>query len=409
MILHRDSAGRMGGAGTGGMPTSPYELARSLRRVRTRQGLRLEDVSARTGLPLHQLQAIETGAFDAVADRVAALRTLRRYADFLGLPGDRYVLVLVEHWPPPPTPPPQIVALHTGPPATGMVPEQGSAFDPPTGQLAGPGSLGPTTSVLPAVGPSGSPTSVVAGAAVTGMIPAGPPGGQLPGAGLHDTGITAAVPATRPGMSHPRPAARTPLALRLLVALVTLAVVVGVAGLLIHRYEPRWLSSLGITAKSGTTGKSGTTAKSGTTGKSGTKGAGSGGSSKGRAKGGGPATMTVNKTSPNTATFLVKAPSFTVKVAVASSDSWVQATGQATGQATVPATGAGAGAPTSSSVLFSGVLTGGQSKVFTVQNALTVQIGSIAAQVYVSVGSTPVGSYDSTVAPFTMTFQTVTS
>lgn len=389
MILHRDSAGRSGGAGVGGMPTSPYELARSLRRVRTRQGLRLEDVSARTGLPLHQLQAIETGAFDVVADRVATLRTLRRYADFLGLPGDRYVLVLVDHWPPPPSPPPQIVALHTGPVATGVVPEHGSGFDPATGQMVAAGAIGPATSVLPAQSASGSPA--------TGVLPLGVPGRPVPGAGLHDTGITAAVPSNRSTPSRPEPVAGTPLLLRFLVILVTLALLVGVAGLLIHHYEPRWFSSLGIGATSGATAtSSGSTTTKGVT--TGAKGGKPSVGSKRATSGGHPATLTVDKTSASAATFSVNAPTYTVKVAVASSESWVQVTG--------PAGGPGTAAP---SVLFSGLLTAGQSKVFNVKSSLSVQIGSIAARVYVLVGSTQIGSYNPTAAPFTMTFQTTAS
>ncbi len=374
------------------MPTSPYELARSLRRVRTRQGLRLEDVSARTGLPFHQLQAIETGTFDVATDRVAVLRTLRRYADFLGLPGDRYVLVLVDHWPPPPpvggasaSPATQIVAIHTGPVPTGVVP--------------GPGpSTGPATGVLPAR-PSPQPV-LTGGTAATGMLPVGAVGSQALGIGLHDTGITAAVPSPRSTPYQTGPTSRTPVLLRLLVALVALALVVGVAGLLIHHFEPRWLSSIGITAKSpatasppgtstasppgtSTASPASTPKRSGTTGGSKTKSTGK-------------ATMTVDKTSSSSATFVVTAPTFTVKVAVPSSDSWVQVKGPAT-------------SPTTSSVLFSGLLTAGQSKSFVVQSKLTVTIGSVAALISVSVGNTLVGSYDSTVAPFAMTFQTATS
>ncbi|MDA8355886.1 MAG: helix-turn-helix domain-containing protein [Actinomycetota bacterium] len=371
MILHRDTAGR--GAGPGAMPTTPDELARSLRRVRTRQGLRLEDVSARTGLPLHQLQAIEAGRYEAVADRVAVLRTLRHYADHLGLPGDRYVLILVDHWPAPPSPQPQIVALHTGQVPAGA----------------------PATATFQAAPPTGFSTAGIPGLADTGaataMVPAwGPPVG-----GMHDTGVTDAVPSaafvpdSRTREPRPRPADRSPLALRLGVALVALAIVAGVAGLVIHRYEPKWLSSIGITTARTTPGGGGTTSPSrpaspSTSAPRDTK-------PKTTA-----AKMTVDKTSPSTATLDVSAPSFVVKVAVASSDSWVQVTGPATAGATP-------------GVLFSGLLSAGQSKTFTVDSSLTVEIGSVAAQTAVTVGSTLIGTYDPAVAPYTMTFQTATS
>jgi hypothetical protein len=232
------------------------------------------------------------------------------------------------------------------------------------------------------------------------MLPVGAVGSQALGIGLHDTGITAAVPSPRSTPYQTGPTSRTPVLLRLLVALVALALVVGVAGLLIHHFEPRWLSSIGITAKSpatasppgtstasppgtSTASPASTPKRSGTTGGSKTKSTGK-------------ATMTVDKTSSSSATFVVTAPTFTVKVAVPSSDSWVQVKGPAT-------------SPTTSSVLFSGLLTAGQSKSFVVQSKLTVTIGSVAALISVSVGNTLVGSYDSTVAPFAMTFQTATS
>jgi hypothetical protein len=54
------------------------------------------------------------------------LKVLRHYADFLGLPGDRYLLVLVEHWPTGSLSAP-VVTVHTAPPVlhddTGLVPQ----------------------------------------------------------------------------------------------------------------------------------------------------------------------------------------------------------------------------------------------------------------------------------------------
>src|SRR5487761_1592506 len=74
------------------------DVARSLRRERSRQGLSVKDVSTRTGIPVAQLRAAETGALN-LPDQLSTLKTVRRYADFLGLPGDRYALALLEHWP----------------------------------------------------------------------------------------------------------------------------------------------------------------------------------------------------------------------------------------------------------------------------------------------------------------------
>ena len=45
------------------------------------------------------LEALESGGVGQQHDRIATLRTLRAYANSLGLPGDDYVLVAVEQWP----------------------------------------------------------------------------------------------------------------------------------------------------------------------------------------------------------------------------------------------------------------------------------------------------------------------
>ncbi|MGH9092202.1 MAG: helix-turn-helix domain-containing protein, partial [Acidimicrobiales bacterium] len=135
MNRHRDVGTRRGDARW--MPASVPELARTLRRARTRQGLRLEDVSARTGLPLEQLQAIETGTVERIPDRVAILRTLRRYADHLGLPGDRFVLAAVDHWPTTLGHPTTVVAV---PPAAGAV----------AGAVAGPSTVATVAGAGPA-------------------------------------------------------------------------------------------------------------------------------------------------------------------------------------------------------------------------------------------------------------------
>ena len=129
MIRRHDGGTRQDDAATG-TPSSVPEVGRLLRRARTRQGLRLEDVSARTGLNLLQLEALESGTVDRIPDRVVVLKTLRRYADFLGLPGDRFVLAMVDHWPSPSAAPPVVPV--PSPPAPEVRPVAATAATRPS-------------------------------------------------------------------------------------------------------------------------------------------------------------------------------------------------------------------------------------------------------------------------------------
>lgn len=378
MNRHRDVGTRRGDAP--GMPASVPEVARSLRRARTRQGLRLEDVSARTGLPLQQLQALETGAVDRIPDRVAVLRTLRRYADHLGLPGDRFVLAAVDHWPTAPghpttvvpVPPPAEPAPGTWLPGTGTAPAVAPAV---ATRVAPPGWSPEATGRAAATAPAA--TATTAAVAATGQAPAVHPGtAQVPATPFRDTGVVPAYqPPTGPRASRPH-RRRTPLGLRILVGAVGVAVLAGVAGLLVDHFEPRWLQDLGIThrphtppAAAGSHGATGTSTTAGTTTQS---------------------TFAVASTTPTSATLAVRSPSFTVQLTAVNGSAWIQATA------------AGKTAPT-----YAGVLTPGASKTFSVQHALVVQVGSVAAHLAVSVGGRAVGTYVPTAAPFTVTVQSV--
>jgi hypothetical protein len=91
-------------------------------------------------------------------------------------------------------------------------------------------------------------------------------------------------------------------------------------------------------------------------------------------------------------TVTVGAPSFYVQVATNANPSWVQVTDS------------GSQAP-----IFSQVLQGGQSKLFTVTDATTIETGSSAAHFVVFDGFRPLTTYTPTAAPFTMTFRTSSS
>jgi len=361
VILHREgAASRRGDAGA--LPTSVPELGRNLRRARTRQGLRLEDVSQRTGLPVGQLEALEAGTVDRIPDRIDVCQTLRRYADYLGLPGDRYALSLIDHWPATPAGSGPVVVVQA--PATssaaagvGVARRRDTGAVPVIAVSRSAAGRPPASSVGAPVARSGSGT----GATTEGVHSNTD---QVPLA-VVDTGVTPAVPG-RPAPRPRKPGA--PLWLRLLVGLVALAVLVGVAGLVIHQVEPKWLNSLGITHTHSPRPSAPTSSKPAVV----------------------PGVFAVASTTSTGATFNIRAPAFLVRVIPVGGASWMQATDA---QHVSP--------------IFAGVIGPGQSKDFLVTQSITVEVGSPSAHVFVSVGNKVVGFYFPTAAPFTMTFQSV--
>jgi len=362
VILHRDGARRDDAAA---MPTSAPEVARVLRRTRTRQGLRVEDVSARTGVPAFQLEALEAGTYDRLPDSVGILQALRRYAEFLGLPGDRYALALIDTWPP--------TAMVTAPPVlAGMVPGPLATTGPPTAAVA---ITEGDTGVVPAV-PS-------AEAAATG-VNANPSWGTGSSLGtpiasssgsfapvpllLADTGVTKAVP--KAGHADRRSGAG-PVLLKLLVGVVGVLVVLGVAGLVVNHYRPQWLRSAhlphsAIAATTTTVATAGTTHPAG------------------------PPVFAVTSSSAAGVTATVRAPNFVVKVIPVGGSSWVQVSDA---QHATP--------------IFTQVVPAGTTETFPAQQALTVEVGSSSARIFVYDGSKLVGFFFPQAAPFTMDFKSI--
>jgi hypothetical protein len=191
---------------------------------------------------------------------------------------------------------------------------------------------------------------------------------------MADTGITPVSRFRRKRRSRrSRRNRSTPLWLVTIVVLVALLVLVGTAGLVINHYRPQWIRSLGINTGSG--GGTGTTVPAHT--------------SAGPEAGTRAALVTPATSTPTSATFDVHARAFLVGVTAVGGPAWVQAT---LAHQSTPA--------------FAGVLQPGQSKAFLVGEALTLQLGSRAAQVSVAVGPHKVASYVPSEAPFNLTYQT---
>ena len=82
MILRRDSSPRRAEQTD---PASIPDLARTLRQARLQRGLDLQEASEACGLSVTQLEDFEAGTVSRLPDRVAVLKGLRRYAEFLEL------------------------------------------------------------------------------------------------------------------------------------------------------------------------------------------------------------------------------------------------------------------------------------------------------------------------------------
>jgi hypothetical protein len=326
------------------------DIGRSLQQARTRAGLSLSEAAIRVGLASSELEALESGTVNRMQDRIETLRALRTYANSLGLPGDAYVLTVVDLWPS------LDLAARNG--DTGVVPVV-SVSTAPAGGHSPAGDYG---SAFRGEGTSAND------AMITGVV------GAVGTQSINDTRPvpifeTSQVAAVRQG---------PPRYLKVLVTLVALLIVAAGVGLGLRNQISGWIHSA-RTETSSLIDKAKTDAgiKGGTKKAKGTK------------------TAAVPKftvsTNPDHAggTVTVAASSFYVQVATNANPSWVQVTDS------------GSQAP-----IYSQVLQSGQSKLFTVTDATTIETGSAAAHFVVLDGFRPLTTYTPTAAPFTMTFKT---
>jgi Helix-turn-helix domain/Domain of unknown function (DUF4115) len=346
------------------MPASVPDLARSLRLARERAELTVSDAAARAGLGSAVVEALESGNVGPHHDRIATLRSLRAYADSLGLPGSDYVLVAVEQWP-------AADPLPTLGGETAVVPVVSISSAPAGGHfpVGGHGSVWP-----------GDATGVT-DATTTGVMETRP-------TSLNDTGRlpaldTGRVPAVDTGQV-PAVHFGVPRLLKFMVGLLTVLVVLGAAALIERGHLNGWFDS----------GKSTTTrwvddAKSALGITSGTSGHGHHATTT-------PTTaaksITASKVTMRPGPGLsenisVAATSFTVKVVATKGPCWVSVT-------TAPGL----------KPLFEGDLQPGQSHSFVVTNTLTVQTGSAAGGTLLYEGIKPLGFYFPPKAPFTINF-----
>lgn len=351
----------------------PAEVGRALRNERLRQGLSHRDVSRRLGIPEDQLKMAESGRFGRT-DQLSALKTVRRFADLLGLPGDRFALAILEQWPttvrPGGQPPPYRHEPTASVPAVrgGAVPARRGGAVP-----AGRGGAVPAAPVND----------------ITGMMPLGD---FDPDFALFDdqfdtgerTDMVPAVPIATTGSVVHRGAMPWPL--RAAAVVLVVAVVVGGALLAVDRLHPAWLRSIGLARSSTPSTAAGTRPTPGSPTGSRTH------SSTGSGKGSGTLvtdTLRPRATSATAATLSAARSPVHVTVASVGGPCWVDIT-----------------SPTSSSSLFSGVLSSGTHHSFTVTGSASIVLGSAAGRISATSGSAKLATYQPPVAPFTLSVQT---
>lgn len=372
------------------------DVGRALRNERIRQGLSHRDVSRRLGIPEDQLRAAESGTLGRT-DQLSTLKTVRRFADLLGLPGDRYALAILEQWP---------TAVH------------GSAFGP--GNV--PGRRDEPTAATPAVGGAAGGSAVAAGGLLgsftpfddglpldatfvdldlpvtagrrpfgNGMADGAPvDGAAVDGAAVDTgevTGIVPAVPIATTGSVVKR--SPTPMPVRAAAVVLGAAVVAGGAFLAVDQVHPSWLRGIGP-ARSAVPAAA-PAAHHHTRADAHAAGAAASASRHGSSSSGAVVTdaLRPQPTSAGAATVDAGPAPVRVTVSAVGGPCWVQVT-----------------SPTAPAALFAGVVTAGSQRSFTVSHGASVQLGSAAGRVSVASRSGRLSTFRAPVAPFTLSVHT---
>lgn len=339
----------------------PAEVGRALRNERIRQGLSHSDAARRLGIPEEQLRAAESGTLGRT-DQLSALKTVRRFADLLGLPGDRYALAILEHWP-------------TASP--GAVRSSVARRDDPTATTPAVRTHAPTGGHPCADDLFGSPFTPF-DAGFTGFD-AGLAVFDAPFDTGDDTGVVPAVPiATTSGLVRRNP---MPWPMRAAAVALAFAVAAGGALLVVDRVHPSWLRGIGL-ARVSVPEAAGAATQLGHTAPTAEATDARGSSAAG--------TMVIealrpHSTSRNAATLNAGPAPVQMTVAAVGGPCWVQVT-----------------SPTSPSPLFAGVLAPGSSRSFSVTHSASVELGSAAARVSAKSRSGQLATYQPPVAPFTL-------
>ncbi len=329
-----------------------------LRNSREERGLDLLTVHDRLSRPITQIEALENGDLARLPDQAMALSTLRRYAAFLGLDGDALALQMIDAWSTAGPSPKQESPTEAGTAVTTVV----------TAVTSGPDHLRAFTQTgeVPKVGGGSSGPPTGSGAYGYGVMATGPPTGTFPVVPKHD------LKQSRRSVAKARRRLRAPTSLKVITWVAAVLVLVAAAGIVIYRAQPKWLVQAHLLKvhQPGGAGAAGQTAA--------------------------PATHQASKvvqtsTGASSASYTVAADNFDVAVST-SGRCWVQVTSS---KSSVP--------------LVSGVQPAGKLLTFPADGALTVEVGSSAVVVAVTIDKKAVYYNAPSAVPFTYTFTPASS
>jgi transcriptional regulator with XRE-family HTH domain len=345
------------------------DVGRLLSRERNRQGLSLRDVATRTGIPVSQLRAAETGVLDR-PDGLSTLKTVRRYADLLGLPGDRFALAILERWP---------TAGGAPHPFSPMIRPDRDAGGTQEAHRTDVTAVTRASRTTPHPGaPGDEPTRAVD--AVSPVAPVAWRGSDAGHSGAwSDTGVTPAVVAPA---DHVRHRARSaPPALQALAVVLALAVLSGVALLAVDRLNPSWLRAVGLTRPTSDAGSTGGRADH-------APARPSGHAPSGTARIASATTALHPRTADGQALVVVDASRFTATLSSRGGACWVQVT---TNTSTTPA--------------FTGIIDG-TAHAFSDVRSLVVEMGSTTGRLSISSPGGHLSTYAPTGAPYRVVVRT---
>ncbi len=357
-------------------PSEPVvAIGRELRQAREDRGLDLLSVHDRLSRPITQIEALETGDLRGLPDRAVAVSTLRRYATLLSLDSDALALRFIEAWPPGPGGAPPVDQTRVNPAVTGVV----------AAVTSGPDHLRAFTQTgqVPRVG--GRSTSAAGPGSSAYEVSTGPPTGTFPVVPRKE------LRQTRRAVARERRRMRASIPLKLATWIAGLLVAVVLAGFVLLAARPHVLANAHIlrVVPPGAASAAAPPAANPTPPASNSSAPPATAPPSTRpASGKHHRTPTVEPagSGPYSATYAVAASQFTIGVAT-SGKCWVQITSS-----------------TSPVPLVSAVEPPGKRLAFPAQGTMTVQVGSSAVVVGVSVKGKSAFLAAPTVTPFTYIF-----
>ena len=344
--------------------STPSDVGRSLRESRERLGVSLAEIRDRTGISWQNLEALEVMDLARLPDQRTVVTAARRYSEVVGLDAAEICSTALRVWQDQRS---GDGAAQGAPPTTGSRLRRRATGSAVTGQSTG----------TPVAENAGTQAHLRAFTQTAEIPVAG--GVRAPGDGAASVHFadTDAIPIT--SREHPRTRA-THRWFQVTLGLTALLLLLGVAGLTVHHYQPQWLADIHVTRPHSPT----VTAKPGfVTPKQSRRSSHSSTP---------PLRSLITQTAGPTgfASVAVHAKSYRVEIS-AQQPCWIDATAP----------------PDGSRPLFVDVLQAGDTKTLTpVKGQLSVEFGAsfITVQIQVAEKTVPGWSFTPPTAPFSLSF-----